>query len=294
MNRVSGSSLLAAIGILIAIAALWRPGVFGSAGAGYRLVLNLPEWLAIPLAVAALAMCLAMITPRRKVSDREPPPRSSPTAILVSFLLVAAAITAWHPINPSILLEPLFGLGAGRSLPDMTGNPATERATIDVPAIDAGVTTALLVFAAALTGFALLVIGVSQPWAVLAAWFRARRDAEPCPPQDLASAISAGMRELELGDDLRRAVIACYRRCEAALAAQRRRRYPSETPREFVREALVALALPVNAVGSLLQVFERARFSNLPVTEADRSVALDALGEIYSALDGGGRHESRT
>jgi hypothetical protein len=97
--------------------------------------------------------------------------------------------------------------------------------------------------------------------------------------------MSTGIRELEIGDDPRSAVIACYRRCEIALASHRRGRYASETQREFVYGALAALRLPALAIRSLLQVFEKARFSELPVTPSDRSAALSALGEIRSALE---------
>ena len=287
MDRASRSSWLAAIGMVVAIVALWRPGVSVSSGAGSRLVLNLPEWLAIPVAAAALLMWVAMVTARRRHPDglerlSRPPTRHSAVGILLSLLVVAGVISVVHRTNPDILTALQDGFGAAWSLPQMSG-PTTERDALDVPVLDAGVTMMLLALAVVVAAFALLVIAVSEPWAVIARMFR-RRGARPPPPQELAAAISVGMRELELGDDPRRAVIACYRRCEAALAAQRRRRHLSETPREFMRGALAALNLPAHAVRALLAVFERARFSELPVTDGDRSVALDALGEIRSAL----------
>ncbi len=288
MNRASRSSWLAAIGLVVAVVVLWRPGLTASSGAGYRLVLNLPEWLTIPLAVAALLMFAAMVSPRRAGPDdperSRPPLRRSPVAILLSLLLLAFSIAAVRQVNPDSLTVLQNAFGVAWSLMQMS-DATNDRDAIDVPALDAGVTMVLLVLAVVVAAFALLVIAVSEPWAVIARLFRFRRAEHPEPPQELAAAISAGMRELELGDDPRSAVIACYRRCEAALAAQRRRRYLAETPREFMRGALAALALPANAIRALLLVFERARFSDLPVTEADRSVALDALGEIRSALD---------
>jgi hypothetical protein len=64
--------------------------------------------------------------------------------------------------------------------------------------------------------------------------------------------MSTAIHELEVADVPRSAVIACYRRCEAALALHRRGRGASETPREV----------------------------ELAVTSGDRSVALSALEEI--------------
>ena len=69
MNRASRSSWLATIGIVVAVVGLWRPGLSASPGAGHRLVLNLPEWLAIPMAAAALLMFVAMLTPRRSAAN---------------------------------------------------------------------------------------------------------------------------------------------------------------------------------------------------------------------------------
>jgi len=90
---------------------------------------------------------------------------------------------------------------------------------------------------------------------------------------------------LEIGDDPRAAVIACYRQCETELASRRRYRHASETPREFLRAALSALHLPTQPIRALLEVFERARFSDLPVTRLDRSIALGALDEIRTDLE---------
>jgi hypothetical protein len=157
---------------------------------------------------------------------------------------------------------------------------------VDVPTFDFALTLTLGAVTAVITAFAILVIVLNQPWAMAASWFsRCRGRKDSTLVDGLKSAMSTGIYELEVADDPRNAVIACYRRCEAALASHRRGRGASETPREFVHEAFVALKLPARAVQSLLQVFEKARFSELAVTSGDRSTALSALGEIRSALE---------
>jgi hypothetical protein len=171
-------------------------------------------------------------------------------------------------------------------VPPMERNYAPTRDVIDVPTFDFALTLTLGAVTAVIAAFALLVIVLNQPWAIATAWFsRSRGRKNSTLVAGLTSAMSTGIHELEVGDDPRSAVIACYRRCEVALASHRRRRYASETPREFVHEAFVALKLPALAVQSLLQVFEKARFSELPVTPSDRSAALSALGGIRSALE---------
>ena len=62
-------------------------------------------------------------------------------------------------------------------------------------------------------------------------------------------------------------------------------RYASETPRAFVQVTLKALKLQALAGQSLLQVFQKARFSELPVTASDRFAALSAFGEIRLAVE---------
>jgi hypothetical protein len=256
------------------------------------------------LAAASLAILLALValliaTPRRKdpaASELKPPPalRLSPLALLLLGSWAVVGMLALHLIDPDLLASWL-GHGA-----EMTAQPPLPRDVssgpdmIQVPVVNLGVAVALVSLAAVIIGFALLVILLNEPWTAIAGWFRRpRRSGRPGYLDDLASAISAAAHELELGGDPRYAVIACYRRCETAFAVRRRRRYSSETPREFVYDALTALVLPANAVRSLLSVFERARFSDLPITQRDQSIALDALHQILSALEGGIQDEAR-
>jgi hypothetical protein len=304
MNRTNAPTWLAAIGLVIAVIALWQPDTLALDGAKYRLALSLPWWVLAMLAAASLAILLAIValliaTPRRKdpaASEPKPPPalRLSPLALLLLGSWAAAGMLALHLIDPDLLASWL-GRGAKMTAPsplprDVLSGPGV----IQVPVVNLGVAVALASLAAVIIGFALLVILLNEPWAAIAAWFRdPRRSGRSVRLDDLASAISAATHELELGDDPRYAVIACYRRCETALAVRRRRRYSSETPREFVYDALTALALPANAVRSLLSVFERARFSDLPITQMDRSIALDALNKIQSVLESGNQDEAR-
>jgi hypothetical protein len=155
-----------------------------------------------------------------------------------------------------------------------------------VPLLDLGVSITLSIVAAVVIACSILAVLLVRPWVTIAEWLRqarVRRGASPV--ENLTSALAAGRRALEIGDDPRSAVIACYRQCEAALASRRRSRHAAETPREFLRGALAALHLPTQPIRALLQVFERARFSDLPVTRLDRSIALGALDEISTDLE---------
>jgi hypothetical protein len=284
-------SWLAAIGLVLSVTSLWQPRMLASDDVGQRLVPNLPTWTLIGLAVAAAAMSLAIVSvliraPLRKDPDEfiPQPSRRSTAMFLVLLPLLAiliAASVAFHLLNVTSLSTALLLLG-----PPMERSYAPTRDMVDVPTFDFALTLTLGAVTAVVTAFAILVIVLNQPWDMAGGWFsRSRRRKDSTLVAGLKSAMSTGIHELEVGEDPRSAVIACYRRCEAALASHRRGRDASETPREFVHGAFAALKLPARAVQSLLQVFEKARFSELAVTPGDRSAALSALGEIRSALE---------
>ncbi len=288
----------AGVGLAIAIIATWRPGMV-SPSVGHRLQLQLPGWTLMIFAIAAVVVCLAILSslirpPRRKDPDEfelepPPPPRLSPVALAVLLLLLAAslasAVVVLHLTDRLQLGGAAFRPSGVSAVHHAPSQPPTEPNPAHVPAINWGLTVTLGAVAVVVIGGALLIIAGNEPWWVLAQWLRVRRRRRTALARDLASAISAGVRDLEAGGDPRRAVIACYRRCEAAIASRRRRRYPAETPREFVADALGVLQLPVEAIRSLLFVFERARFSDLPITPDDRDIAAVALGDVRTALE---------
>jgi hypothetical protein len=295
MNRTSAPSWLATIGMVLAVIALSRPSAILPATAGYRLVLSLPGWVMVVLAAAALAMFLSLVSVAVAAPGRKRPNESRIEVILLMLLLAILAGTgavARHLVDADRLIAWLGGAGP-HALP-MLDNAAREPAVMQEPLANLGLTVALAVLAAAMFAFALLVIGLNQPWRAIAEWFRRPGHLKRAPwVDDLASAMSASIHDIEFNGDPRRAVIACYRRCETVLAARRRRRHVAETPREFVHDALTALSLPAKAVRSLLTVFERARFSDLPMTQGDRSIALHALNEILSVLESGSSDSAR-
>ncbi len=97
-----GRCWLAAVGLVIAVAANWRPGTLPLGRAGQRLELQVPGWLLIALVIAVVAVWLSIVSllirpPRRKDPDEiilepPPPPRLSPvTLLLLGLLLVIAA-----------------------------------------------------------------------------------------------------------------------------------------------------------------------------------------------------------
>jgi len=290
-----GTTLLAALGLVLGAIALWQPVGPIADSPGQRLVLDVPAWVQFVLLGATLveflAIVLVMIPNRlKKRSDgtlqrRPSAMRLSPIEKMALLLpLAAVAIAAYQSqYFESGRFGWLFG-SRGGWFGSSSADPPPD--AVSVPLLDLSVSITLSLVAAVVIACSILAVLLVRPWVTIAEWLRqarVRRGASPV--ENMTSALAAGRRALEIGDDPRTAVIACYRQCEAALASRRRGRHAAETPREFLRGALAALHLPAPPIRALLQVFERARFSDLPVTRLDRSIALGALDEIRTDLE---------
>jgi uncharacterized protein DUF4129 len=106
----------------------------------------------------------------------------------------------------------------------------------------------------------------------------------PSPGEELAAAIEGAIDDLDREPDPRRAVIAAYARMERELGRHGLPRQPSETAIEYLRRVLLDLSANGAAVERLTALFEAAKFSPHPVTEAMRSEAIAALSEIKEGL----------
>lgn len=116
-----------------------------------------------------------------------------------------------------------------------------------------------------------------------------RRDLEPSgspgeSPPALAAAVAAGRQALAIPADDRQAVIACYVMIERSLAGRGVARTPEDTASEHLRRAVDNGLVESGAVGELLAVFHRARFSDHPIRPGDRQNAQRALASISARL----------
>src|SRR6478735_3247768 len=292
----TGTTLLAALGLVLGAIALWQPVGPIADSPGQRLVLDVPAWVQFVLLGATLveflAIVLVMIPNRLKkrpdgtLEKRPSAMRLSPIEKVALLLpLAAVAIAAYQSqYFESGRIGWLFGAGSRGGWFGSSADPPPD--VVSVPLLDLSVSITLSIVAAVVIACSILAVLLVRPWVTIAEWLRqarVRRGASPV--ENMTSALAAGRRALEIGDDPRAAVIACYRQCEGALGSRRRGRHAAETPREFLLGALAALHLPAQPIRALLQVFERARFSDLPVTRLDRSIALGALDEISTDLE---------
>jgi hypothetical protein len=107
------------------------------------------------------------------------------------------------------------------------------------------------------------------------------------PDDDAAPAtraVEAATASLRGSADPRSGVIEAYARLEHVLAEHELGRGSSEAPREYLARVLRAHGAPERSLSTLTSLFEEARFSRHPVSEAERRRALGALEEARSAL----------
>ncbi|MDN3240339.1 DUF4129 domain-containing protein [Glycomyces tritici] len=97
-------------------------------------------------------------------------------------------------------------------------------------------------------------------------------------------AVNAALAEMDLGDDPRAAIMACWLHFERASEAVGIEREPSDTPSDLVRKLLVRHELDGAALRRLSEAYLRARYSPHQVVEADRDQARDALIALQAQL----------
>jgi hypothetical protein len=106
-------------------------------------------------------------------------------------------------------------------------------------------------------------------------------EAEPEQIQrKLRDQIAVALEDLERGGDPRGAIMACWLRLEAAVAAGGIERHPTETSGELVRKVLDRLQIATTPLDRLHELYLRARFSSASIGIVERDAARDALERL--------------
>ena len=138
--------------------------------------------------------------------------------------------------------------------------------------------------------FAVVALGA----AALAAYRRRRRtvllppeaDLEP-DAEPLVAALAAGARVLHEDPDPRTAIIGCYAAMERSLADAGLPPRMADTPAEVLSRATASGLVRSAPATTLTGLFRQARYSSQPMTEADRTTAIQALAQVRADLDSG-------
>ncbi len=100
-----------------------------------------------------------------------------------------------------------------------------------------------------------------------------------------AEAVADTIREIEIGGDVRGAILACFDRFCRLLGERGVREQISLTPRELEALAVRGLRVSEESADSLTTLFEEARYSEHALDDADRDRAVESLRRIRAALE---------
>ena len=103
--------------------------------------------------------------------------------------------------------------------------------------------------------------------------------------QAAATAVQGAVDELEIGGDVRSAILACFARFTRLLGARGIAPQLALTPRELEGLAVERLHVSHESSETLTSLFEEARYSEHPLGEADRRRAIESLAGIRAALE---------
>jgi hypothetical protein len=224
------------------------------------------------------------------------------------------ALRRWLPVLvvvAALLVVGLAAQGAGlqwreAEIPQATGSqespPPQMEQTQELPtALPTGEPRDSFTLPSWITWLVLgILVGVP---ALFILWFLARKLIDwltDAPPSDgvaepepeylhrdftlVEEAVNAALAEMDLGDDPRAAIMACWLHFERASESVGIERESSDTPSDLVRKLLVRHDLDGAALRRLSEAYLRARYSPHQVVEADRDQARDALIALQAQL----------
>jgi hypothetical protein len=194
-----------------------------------------------------------------------------PPLVLAAMIV---AITRSRPVDQSLELTPIgdFGAspGSGGFAEQVVSNLGLSWWEVLI-----AVVLAVLAFIAILRAFRTYRAPVSTP------------DEEPevlRQTSALVSAVGAGLRDARLEPDPRRAVITAYATMERMLAAQGWPRREVEAPLEYMTRLFAERNVRADALVTLTELFELARFSHHVISPASKEHAIGALTVIDQEL----------
>lgn len=242
------------------------------------------EWIALPdlsgvlMAVAALLAVIGLVLLVYLRPNLQPALGTRRTQSIRMLLLLAVVIV-------------LLAIAFGPQETDADEAPAEPEPASTVQQQQVGVADDRGGDASQIDVVALLLIGViagavllrSRRRAAVAAAGIGDEHDEPIET-DLGPAIDEATHRLRSGMDPRMAVLAAYAGLERALAERGQHREPAETPTEHMARVLATVPVLTAPAVRLGQLYELARFSDHPISGADRQRAADELAQARRAL----------
>jgi hypothetical protein len=235
---------------------------------------------------AILVLVVVFRLARRRDEDDDDGPYQEPVRVhwlvrLLSSLLpplvlaaLIVAITRSRPVDRPLELAPIGDFGASPGSGGFVEQVVTNLGLSWWEVLIA-VVLAVVAFVAILRAFRAYRAPVSTP------------NEEPevlRQTSALASAVGAGLRDARLEPDPRRAVITAYATMERMLAAQGWPRREVEAPLEYMTRLFAERNVRADALATLTELFELARFSHHVISPATKERAIGALTVIDQEL----------
>jgi heme/copper-type cytochrome/quinol oxidase subunit 2 len=250
-------------------------------------ILHVIEIVGIALELLAILILIVVFRlSRRRDEDDNDEPYQEPVRVhwlvrLLSSLLpplvltaLIVAITRSRPVGQSLELAPIGDFGASPGSGGFVEQVVTNLGLSWWEVVIA-VVLAVVAFVAILRAFRAYGAPVSTP------------DEKPEVSRQttaLASAVGAGLRDARREPDPRRAVITAYATMERMLAAQGWPRRDVEAPLEYMTRLFAERNVRADALATLTELFELARFSQHVISPATKERAIGALTVIDQEL----------
>lgn len=222
------------------------------------------------LVVGAVAILLRQRGPRVKRLLR-PASWWDLVGTFIAFLLFASLVYLW----------PTLAQRAKNALPPTSTNATAGAANETLPTV------------AGIPFGAFLGIAILASILIVAFFVRMNLSSRRTPPsastrirrRAAAEAVGATITELQLGGDVRSAILACYQRFCQLLGTQGVQGQEAMTPRELESLAVRGLSVSAESANDLTSLFEEARYSQHPLGETDRDRAVRSLEQIRAGLE---------
>jgi hypothetical protein len=268
----AGALALGLVGLLVLVAMAARGSHPGTSGrvATHAVPDSVQDAFITLLVVAYAVVIVAIVIAFFRYKNRWHDPGSNwlSNFALITLLMLIATVIGYYGMTHSSLRKKVDQAIHGQGQP--TQNPSDRLNLPPVATREAQFQWPLVL---ALGGFVLL----GGVWIYIRRRGERHVPAEQSLEADLVAAIETTIDDLRSERDARKAVIAAYALMERTLTAHGLARRRAETPQEYLGRILRALNVREQAVQTLTDLFEYAKFSRHEIDAAMKEQAIDAL-----------------
>ena len=241
--------------------------------------------LLLGVGIVAIGALVALAWSGRR--RRDDPPEREPTPTDVSWIWKVVAILVPVAVGAALIAAAVIGTRSVRK-PGAVGTGSFGLAPPGSTPSTGG--RGGFVLPGWLPWTVLLIVVVAVGVGLFVLWGQRDRNLIDASETTSASraAVEAAIGALDAESDPRRAVIAAYAAMQRTLGEHGVARSPAEAPREYLERTLLASRATEREARTLTGLFEEARYSEHPIPQRLRDVALSALRSLQRRLQAKG------